>query len=391
MSDQSKWEEVPLSKVLDFREGPGILAYDFQPEGIPLIRLAGLKRGVDLLDGCNYLDEQMVLNRWNHFRLELGDVLLSTSASLGEVALVGESGVGAVPYTGIIRFRPKNHRILPDFIQFALTAPTFKQQIESMGVGSVMRHFGPSHLAKMTVNLPPANVQEAIAAVLRALDDKIVVNDRIARACHDLAQTQSLYAHEGARLASLKTIASITMGSSPPGDTYNEMGVGIPFYQGTRDFGERFPARRVWCAAPVRLAQGGSTLVSVRAPVGRVNMAREECCIGRGLASFESRFGTPSTLFHELAAASSIWTPYESEGTVFGAVNKAQIENLSIPCLDKALALRLEGILRPLDQRVASAFSETETLGELRETLLPGLMSGRIRVQDAERVVEDAS
>ena len=140
------WLTSSLSEVLEFREGPGIMAADFREEGVPLVRLAGIKRGANILKGCNYLDPAIVERRWKQFRLKEGDVLLSTSASLGEVARVGSDGVGAVPYTGIISFRPRDSRIAASFIEHMLTTPSFKAQIEAMGVGSVMKHFGPSHL-----------------------------------------------------------------------------------------------------------------------------------------------------------------------------------------------------------------------------------------------------
>ena len=93
-SDAAKWETVPLPEVLDFREGPGIMARDFQRHGVPLLRLAGLKQGASLLERCNYLDPEMVERRWAHFRVQPGDVLLSTSASLGEVGVVDNSAAG---------------------------------------------------------------------------------------------------------------------------------------------------------------------------------------------------------------------------------------------------------------------------------------------------------
>ncbi|MDX5452374.1 MAG: restriction endonuclease subunit S, partial [Rhodococcus sp. (in: high G+C Gram-positive bacteria)] len=142
MSDEAAWSDFSLPEVLDFKEGPGILAKDFRSEGVPLIRLAGLKYGADLLEGCNYLDPDMVTSKWSHFQIAPGDVLLSTSASLGEVAIVGEEAAGAIPYTGIIRFRPRDSELLdPRFIRYVLESPQFKTQVEAMGVGSVMRHF----------------------------------------------------------------------------------------------------------------------------------------------------------------------------------------------------------------------------------------------------------
>ena len=158
----STWQTVPLPEVLEFREGPGIMANDFRDSGVPLLRLAGLKSGSTLLVGCNFLDPTMVEKRWAQFRVRLGDVLLSTSASLGEVAIVDELAVGAIPYTGIISFRPHGERVLPEFIPSALSAPSFRAQVESMGVGSVMKHFGPMHLRQMTIDIPSPAEQSKI-------------------------------------------------------------------------------------------------------------------------------------------------------------------------------------------------------------------------------------
>ena len=83
-----EWQERAFEDVIDFREGPGILARDFREHGVPLVRLAGLNRGVSVLEGCDYLDPGAVSARWSHFQLELGDILLSTSASLGRIAVV---------------------------------------------------------------------------------------------------------------------------------------------------------------------------------------------------------------------------------------------------------------------------------------------------------------
>ncbi len=173
------WVENPLEEVIDFREGPGILAKDFRERGVPLVRLAGLNRGASLLDGCNFLDSEAVKRRWYHFRLAPGDVLLSTSASLGRTAVVGDEGAGAIPYTGIIRMRPRDHRLFAPFIQYLLEGPDFQQQAEMVGAGSVIRHFGPMHLRQMTVRLPPLPEQRAIAHILGTLDDKIELNRRM--------------------------------------------------------------------------------------------------------------------------------------------------------------------------------------------------------------------
>ncbi|MCB1599970.1 MAG: restriction endonuclease subunit S [Lysobacterales bacterium] len=173
------WLQSPFAEVIDFQEGPGILAKDFRDHGVPLVRLAGLGAGKSVLAGCNYLDPETVARKWSHFALQEGDILLSTSASLGRVTTVGADGVGAIAYTGIIRMRPRDHRVVAPFIRYLLAGPEFQRQVEAAGVGSVIKHFGPMHLRRMSVQLPPPNEQSDIAHILGTLDDKIELNRRM--------------------------------------------------------------------------------------------------------------------------------------------------------------------------------------------------------------------
>ena len=85
----------------------------------------------------------------------------------------------------------------------------------------------------------------------------------------------------------IREICNITMGQSPSSATYNENGDGLPFFQGAADFGKKFPMTRVWCSSPLKIAYAGDILISVRAPVGTMNIATSECCIGRGLAAIK--------------------------------------------------------------------------------------------------------
>lgn len=101
----------------------------------------------------------------------------------------------------------------------------------------------------------------------------------------------------------LSEIAEITMGQSPESLSYNSARRGLPFFQGNTDFGDKYPTARVWCDAPKKIAQSGDILISVRAPIGALNYAKTECCIGRGLASI--RIKNPSErdyVYHLLKA-----------------------------------------------------------------------------------------
>ena len=184
---------------------------------------------------------------------------------------------------------------------------------------------------------------------------------------------------------------NLTMGQSPPGKTYNETGDGLPFFQGRRDFGFRFPTNRVYCTAPKRLADHGDTLVSVRAPVGDINMAMARCCVGRGVAGIRHKSGSRSYTYYAMHTLIDRFARFEAEGTVFGAINKKQFEGLHWLSPPGDLVNEFEKIAFPLDERIEKNTNETVTLSSLRDTLLPKLISGDLRVPDAEKLVEGAA
>ncbi|MDQ3758399.1 MAG: restriction endonuclease subunit S, partial [Actinomycetota bacterium] len=321
------------------------MARDFRDEGVPLIRLSGLSAR-SLLKGCNYLDPAMVHRKWKHFRLNLGDTLLSTSASLGRIARVGAEAEGAIPYTGIIRMRPKDARLDGDFIQYLLQGRDFQQQIEAMGAGSVMRHFGPSHLREMVVTLPGPAEQRRITAVLGRLDEKIDSNPGLAQlleetvatvfrgrfvdfvGVHDVKESDLGPLPISWKVGRLADLASIQMGQSPPGESYTmDPSDSLRLVQGMGDFGERFPDSERFTSAPTKRALAGSTLMTVRAPVGAVNVADTEVCVGRGVAAISSKYGTFTEFL--IRSLGGRWASEES-GTIFPAVNRKQVLGLPV-------------------------------------------------------------
>ncbi|MBN1460262.1 MAG: restriction endonuclease subunit S, partial [Armatimonadetes bacterium] len=171
-----------------------------------------------------------------------------------------------------------------------------------------------------------------------------------------------------------------TMGQSPPGDTYNEIGEGLPFYQGRTDFGFRFPTRRVFCTAPTRFAEASDTLVSVRAPVGDINLAAERCCIGRGVAAIRHKSGAVFYTHYTMHSLADAFAHFEAEGTVFGSVGKNEFRGIKCLAPPPEVIAAFEKLASPLDQAVANNEQQSQTLAELRDALLPRLLSGELAV-----------
>ena len=178
------------------------------------------------------------------------------------------------------------------------------------------------------------------------------------------------------------------MGQSPPGSTYNETGEGLPFYQGRTDFGFRFPTQRVFCTEPTRFANIGDTLISVRAPVGDINMAAERCCIGRGVAAARHKTGSRSYTYHFMQALKDVFCTFEADGTVFGSISKKDFHNIQRLVPAAQVITAFDSSVAPMDAKVFVCEQETRSLAVIRDALLPKLLSGELRVPDAEKALE---
>lgn len=310
--------------------------------------------------------------------------------------------------------------------------------IGSYLTGSTMPKLTQANMHRIPVFAPALHVQRKIAAVLGSLDDKIELNRRMNETLETMAEaifrdwfvdfgpvrrkmegaTDPVAVMGGltpdpARAADLAALFPDTlgneglpegwatssfgsefrliMGQSPPGDTYNDDRVGLPFFQGRTDFGFRYPEQRKHCSAPARIAEADDTLISVRAPVGDLNVAWERCCIGRGVAATRHKSGGTSFTFYALRSLQPELEQFEHTGTVFGAINKKQFEALKVLRPASSTVGAFERLVAPLDDMIRTKTAENRTLAETRDYLLPRLMSGAVRVASAEAAVTEAA
>jgi type I restriction enzyme S subunit len=190
---------------------------------------------------------------------------------------------------------------------------------------------------------------------------------------------------EGWKVGTLKEICNVNMGQSPPSSTYNTEKIGMAFFQGVKDFGSRYPSCTRYCSEPKKIAEKGDILLSVRAPVGEVNTAIERCCIGRGLSALSMKNMSNNYLHYLILNQKNGWEKFES-GSVFTAINKTIIENLPIVDPPRDIVRKFNTLIQPIDQKILSNTKANFTLSQIRDTLLPKLMSGEIRVPVEEVV-----
>lgn len=363
-------------------------------------------------------------------QLEAGDVLLNITgdgATFGRCCQVPTAALPAVVNQHVSIIRPKPDFLDPGYLLTYLVHPDIKDYVEAFNAGGSRRAITKGHIESFEIALPPIEEQREIASIFGALDNKIELNRRMAATLEEMARalyrswfvdfdpvkakaeglapafmdeaTAALFPDrfgddglpEGWRMGCVTDVFDVVMGQSPPGNTYNDRGEGLPFYQGRTDFGFRFPSQRVFCSAPTRIAPRDSVLLSVRAPVGDLNRAWEECCIGRGVASLSEKEGRNAYGYEALWALSEDLKAYDSEGTVFGAINKNQLTGLSLIIPPKSMRAAFEERVRPMDDRIRNVTAVTRTLTTLRDTLLPKLMSGELRVGEARDQVEEVA
>ncbi|HPT63959.1 MAG TPA: restriction endonuclease subunit S, partial [Candidatus Atribacteria bacterium] len=177
----------------------------------------------------------------------------------------------------------------------------------------------------------------------------------------------------------LGDVADLVMGQSPPGSTYNEIGEGLPFLQGKAEFGPLHPRHIKYTTKPIKTAPKNSVLLSVRAPVGDVNIADIDYCIGRGLTSVSLSEGNNLFLFYIL---SYLKDEIEKEGTgsTFKAITKAKLMNIKIPLPPLPTQQKIASMLSAIDEKIEAEENKKKALEDLFNTLLHNLMTARIRV-----------
>jgi len=171
-------------------------------------------------------------------------------------------------------------------------------------------------------------------------------------------------------------VSEIIMGQSPPSDSYNSKGNGMPFYQGKADFGDRHPTTTKWCLSPIKTAKNNDILISVRAPVGDVNICKENSCIGRGVTAIRSKEETyyEYVFYYLLKEKNSI--EMMGTGSTFKSINKTVLENFPIILPPLPEQKRIAKILQSIDRKIENHEAKKATLQDFFKTVLNELIAG---------------
>lgn len=311
-------------------------------------------------------------------------VLFSSRAPIGYVAIAANEVCTNQGFKSVI----PNEVTDPLFLFYLLKYN--KDRIEGMGSGTTFKEVSGNTMKNIVVNVPAdKEIQTKIASLLGAIDDKIEENERINNNLEQQAQAiyQQMFVDNPSskwKEGTLSDIADITMGQSPSGSSYNEESNGTIFFQGRAEFGFRFPTVRLFTTEPKRMACANDTLMSVRAPVGDLNVAHTDCCIGRGLAAIHSKTNHQSFVLYTMFSLKKQLDVFNGEGTVFGSINRNSLNEMPILIPSDEKLDEFERIVASMDTAIRNNYDEICRLEQIRDSLLPKLMSGELDVSDID-------
>jgi type I restriction enzyme S subunit len=330
-----------------------------------------------------------------------GDIVLTTKGTVGRVVMMPADGPEFVYSPQVCYFRAKpTGPLLGQYLYYWFKSEQFWSQARSLkGQTDMADYINLADIRSLRIELPRKQRQQAIADVLGALDDKIAVNDRIAAASHKLAGLFYEDASKGHAEAPLSAVVEPILGGTPDRTEPEYWGPGNPWVSAKDVAGSRFGVITTTEEEITDLAVAqtkakpvhrGSVILTARGTVGTVARVAQPTSFNQSCYAFEPKLLPPATLYLTVLAAARKMLSV-AHGTVFSTVTMKTLDHLYVASLNPKEIGTLENRAAPLLELIESCVRESQALARLRDTLLPGLMSGEIRVKDAEKAVEEAT
>lgn len=333
------------------------------------------------------INERSLVEQW--------DVLMSMIGTVGEVAVVKDHPNYAIKNVAL--FKCGGSELKGKWLAYYLRSSDAQGHMSGNQKGSSQQFLSLNQLRSLPIPIADERYMQRVINILSAYDDLIENNQKQIKLLEEAAQR--LYkewfvdlrfpGHENVKIAdgvpegwqqqALSEIAYIIMGQSPKSEFYNQNQQGLPFHQGVGSYGERYVMDTTYSTSGTRIAEVGSILFSVRAPVGRLNVTKHKIIIGRGLAAINHRAGMQSYLFY-LLKERFFKDDIMGNGSIFASISKDELLGLKFVVPTNNLVVKFNAIAAPIDEKIANLAEQIELLTETRDRLLAKLMSGEIEV-----------
>lgn len=430
MAAHKDWTPSTLGSDTDMLTGYPFKSSNYVADfaGVKLLRGDNVVQGTLRWDGVKRWPENEITGL-EQYLLHAGDVVLAMDRPWIEAGLkyaaISTHDIPCILVQRVARLRG-GQNLNTGYLRYLIGSRAFTEHVLALQTGTAVPHISGSQIKAFKYLRPPLREQQAIACILGALDDKIELNRRQNRTLEAITRAifQSWFvdldpvrakaagrkpnglsnelaalfsnsfedSHFGAipkgwRVGVLADLAEIVMGSSPPGSSYNDEGVGTPLVNGPVEFGTYFAEKRKWTTQVTKLSEPNDLIFCVRgSTTGRRVVADDVYCLGRGVCAIRAK-DKVWAFVHELVNSELARLLARVTGSVFPNLNGPDFKQFSITIPPSPLLRAYQSIAEPMLGKIATNFKESRTLAELRDAILPKLVSGELRVLDAERIV----
>ncbi|HII59167.1 TPA: restriction endonuclease subunit S [Methanocaldococcus jannaschii] len=400
------WEVRELKDILEVIRNGLTAKQNKDKIGYPITRIETISDSKIDITKLGYV-EDIKQEDIAKYRLIIGDILFShinSEEHIGKVAIYEGKPEFLLHGMNLLLLRPNKNKIEPYYLLYLLRHFKQKNIFKYIAKRAVNQSsINQTQLKHLKIPLPPLEEQKQIAKILSDFDNligtinkQIEVLNKAKKGMMKKLFTKGVFEHKSFKKSEIGEIPEdwevvelgnekyfkIIMGQSPPSSSYNKEGEGVPFLQGKAEFGNIYPNPVLYTNKPLKVVDDEDILISVRAPVGDVNIAPFKLCIGRGLAGIKSNKEKVDNFF--VFYYLSYIKPkieYLGGGAVFKAITKKDLESIKIPLPpleeQKAIAKRLKAI----DDLIEIKRKEKEQIEKAKKKIMNLLLTGKIRVK----------
>lgn len=409
----NRWKEIVLQEgieaIIDYRGKTPPKS----TTGIPLISAANIKSGKLEFSKTNFISIQDY-NKWTtRGYTKPFDVLITTEAPVGEVALYPDDGKTYLISRRVIALRADEKILNSKFLLYLLQYDHVLKILRGNNRGSTVSRVLKTDITGLKLKVPHFKDQCRISKVLFDIDSKIELNNKITMELESMAKLIYDYwfvqfdfpdkngnpykssggkmvyddklnreIPEGWEVKHIQDIGTCIMGQSPKGDSYNKEGIGIPLLNGPADYENGSLCGRTFTTLPTRLCQKDDLVLCIRATIGNLVYAESEFCLGRGVAAVRPRIENSSEYVYYLLENEIKVFKIRATGSIIKGITKDDLTLAKVPLPKSDLLKTFSSLIKPQFDKIRFNKRENAELTKLRDWLLPMLMNGQVTIKD---------
>ena len=356
--NKNEWKKVKLGDVCDLRNGVAIKSEDYIINSNTLnCRMSNIRPDgtFDILYNAKYLPDNFS-EKYKNYLLKNGDLVIAMTDMAGDPKILGvptvvkSNGFNIIQNQRVGKLELLTDNIDENYLKFALQSKNVKNYFKKFSAGGVQLNLSKKEILNAPIVLPTIEEQKILVNLFKTIESFIYLRKKELLNLNSLNKSLFTKFNKNGVEKQLNDVADIIMGQSPLSQSYNKDKKGLPFYQGKTEFSDIYIKEpTVYCNSPIKVVEENDILMSVRAPVGDVNIATQKSCIGRGLASIKPKKIDYLYLFYLLKEQKSKIEKI-GVGSTFKAINKNNISTLKISIVEKDKQDKIRNYLSSIEK-----------------------------------------